>query len=119
MHTNPMVDAWFAAKQPDQEQAMRRVREIILGADERVTESIQWHTPTFECQGKIASFGPDALHVTLLFDRGAEIPGDHPRLEGEGELARTMRFDDLDDVESGREDIEAVIRAWCAARGAS
>ena len=70
-------------------------------------------TPTFEYRGNIASFNPSKRVVSLLFHRGAEIPGDHPRLEGDGRLARTMRFTDLEDVEAGRADLEAVIRAWC------
>jgi hypothetical protein len=45
--------------------------------------------------------------------RGAEIPGEHPRLEGDGKLVRTMRFADVDELEAGRADLEAVIRAWC------
>jgi hypothetical protein len=48
-----------------------------------------------------------------MFHRGAEIPGDHPRLEGEGKLVRTMRFADLDELEAGRTDLEAAVRAWC------
>jgi hypothetical protein len=44
---------------------------------------------------------------------GAEIPGDHPRLEGDGKLVRTMRFADLDELEAGRTDLEAAVRAWC------
>jgi hypothetical protein len=48
-----------------------------------------------------------------MFHRGAEIPGEHPRLEGDGKLVRTMRFADVDELEAGRADLEAVIRAWC------
>lgn len=48
-----------------------------------------------------------------MFHRGSEIPGDHPRLEGDGRLVRTMRFADLDELEAWRGDPEAVIRAWC------
>ena len=36
-----------------------------------------------------------------------------PRLEGDGRLVRTMRFADLDQVEAGRADLEAAVRAWC------
>jgi hypothetical protein len=46
------------------------------------------------------------LPLADRFHCGAEIPGDHPRLEGDGRLARTMRFADV-------EALEAVIRAWC------
>ncbi len=92
---------------------MRRAREIVLGADDRVTESIKWKTPTFAFKGNIASFNPSKNLVSIMFHRGAEIPGDHPRLEGDGKLVRTMRFADLDELEVGRADLEAAVRAWC------
>ena len=95
---------------------LQRAREIILGADERVTESIKWKTPTFAYRGNIVSFNPAKKFVSLLFHRGAEIPGDFPRLEGDGRLARTMRFSDVADVERGADALQAVIRAWVRAR---
>jgi DNA-binding transcriptional ArsR family regulator len=36
---------------------MRRARDIILAADERVIESVKW-TPTFSYKGNIAGFNP-------------------------------------------------------------
>jgi hypothetical protein len=48
-----------------------------------------------------------------MFHRGAEIPGDHPRLEGEGKLGRTMRFADLEELEAGRDELQSAVRAWC------
>jgi hypothetical protein len=113
MNRTPEVDRWLDESGHPLEAAMRRAREIILGADERVTESIKWKTPTFAFEGNIASFNPSKKHVSLLFHRGAEIPGDHPQLEGDGKLVRTMRFADLGEVEAGRADLEAVVRAWC------
>jgi hypothetical protein len=110
---NPEVDAWFVEKQPVQAKAMLRVREIILGADPRIEETIKWSTPTFTYQGNIVSFNPAKKLVSLLFHKGAEIPGNHPRLDGEGDTARVMRFADLAEVEEGRADLEAVVRAWC------
>jgi hypothetical protein len=63
--------------------------------------------------GNIASFNPSTHLLSIMFHRGPEIPGDHPRLEGDGRLVRTLRFADLDQLEAGRADLEAVIRAWC------
>ena len=48
-----------------------------------------------------------------MFHRGSEIPGDHPRLEGDGKLVRTMRFAALDELDAGRDDLAGAIRAWC------
>ena len=53
------------------------------------------------------------LRLSIPFHQGAEIPGEHPRLEGDGRVVRTVRFSHLADLEAGRADLEAVIRAWC------
>jgi len=113
MTASPEVDEWFAARDHPLGDAMQRVRRLILEADPRVTESIKWKTPTFAYRGNIASFNPAKNLVSLLFHRGAEIPGDFPRLEGDGRLARVMRFADLAEVEQGADELQAVIRAWC------
>jgi hypothetical protein len=113
VNRNPDVDRWLDQADRPLEATMRRARDIILGADGRVTESIKWKTPTFAHRGNIASFNPSKHLLSIMFHRGSEIPGDHPRLEGDGRLVRTMRFADLDQLEAGRADLEAVIRAWC------
>jgi hypothetical protein len=112
------VDRWLDETDHPLDPVMRRAREIILGADERVTESIKWKTPTFAYKGNIASFNPSKRVVSIMFHRGAEIPGNHPRLEGDGKLVRTMRFTDLDQLEAGRSELESVVRAWCDSRDA-
>jgi hypothetical protein len=113
MNRNPEVDQWLDQAGHPLEAAMRCARDIILEADGRVTESIKWNTPTFAYCGNIASFNPSKNGISIMFHRGAEIPGEHPRLEGDGRLVRTMRFADLDQLQAGRADLEAVIRAWC------
>ena len=117
MNRNPDVDRWFAEAERPLAPELQRAREIILGADERVTESIKCKTPTFANEGNIVSFNPSKRFVSLMFHRGAEIPGDHPRLEGDGRLTRTMRLADLEALEAGKLELEAVIRAWCDAKG--
>jgi hypothetical protein len=113
MNRSPEVDAWLDAADHPLDATMRRARDIILGADDRVTETIKWKTPTFAFKGNIASFNPSKHVVSVMFHRGAEIPGNHPRLEGDGKLVRTMRFADLEELEAGQADLEAVVRAWC------
>lgn len=116
MSTTHEVDAWFEEYDHPAKDAMLRVREIIL-ADDRMTETIKWKSPTFMYEGNMASFNPRTkAHVSLMFHTGASIPGTHPRLEGGGDTARYMKFTDLDDVEDAREEIEAVVRAWCESR---
>ena len=113
MNRNSEVDRWLDEAGHPLDAMVRRTREIILAADPRVTESIKWKTPTFAYKGNIASFNPSKNLVSIMFHRGAEIPGDHPRLEGDGKLVRTMRFAGPEELEAARADLEAAIRAWC------
>jgi hypothetical protein len=114
---DPAVDRWLDEADHPLDDALRRAREIILGADERVTESIKWKTPTFAYKGNIASFMPAKNLVSIMFHRGAELPGDYPRFEGDGKLVRTMRFASLDELDAGQAELEAAIRAWCESKG--
>lgn len=110
------VDAWFDDYEHPAKDAMLRVREIIL-SDDRMSETIKWKSPTFTFQGNMASFNPRTkAHVSLMFHTGASIPGDHPRLQGGGDAARHMRFDDLSEVEAAADEIRAVTAAWCESR---
>ncbi len=116
-NSNPQVDEWFQELDHPLKGAMIQTRYIILEADERISESIKWSAPTFAFKGNLASLQPKAKKfVSLMFHRGSEIPGDHPDLEGDAALVRTMRFQDEDDVEDHREVLQAVVRAWCDSR---
>ena len=116
MSTSAEVDVWFADYEHPEKEAMLLVREIIL-SDPRMTETIKWKSPTFMYEGNMASFNPRTkAHVSLMFHTGATIPGDHPRLEGGGDTARYMRFEDLADVEAARDEIVSVTAAWCNSR---
>ena len=117
MNTSPEVDSWFEASDSPVKAEMLRVREIVLGADERVEETIKWKQPTFMYKGNIASFNPAKKLVSLMFHQGAKIPGDHPKLEGDGNTSRVMRFADMDAVEAQKGDLEAAVRAWIEMKG--
>jgi hypothetical protein len=45
--TNPAVDAWFAELDHPLKPLMQRVREIILDADPRMSEIVQYGTVQF------------------------------------------------------------------------
>jgi len=111
--SNPEVDAWFAEYENPLKDAMLRVREIIL-EEPRMSESIKWKTPTFSYRGNLASFNPRSkANVSLLFHNGASIPGEHPRLEGGGDVARYMRLADVAEVEEAADDLRRIVAAWC------
>ena len=113
MNRNPEVEQWLQERGHPLDAALRAVRDVVLGSDDRVTESIKWKTPTFEYKGNIASFSPSKQLISLMFHRGAEIPGEHEILEGDARLVRTARFASIDEVDDRRGELETVIQAWC------
>ena len=116
MASNPEVDAWFDEYEHPAKDAMLRVRAIIL-SDPRISETIKWKSPTFMYEGNMASFNPRTkAHVSLMFHTGASIPGAHELLQGGGETARYVRFDDLAAVEAAEAQLLAIVDAWCGSR---
>jgi uncharacterized protein YdeI (YjbR/CyaY-like superfamily) len=116
MARNPEVDAWFDEYEHPAKEAMLAARDIIL-SDERMTETIKWKSPTFTFEGNMASFNPRTKsHVSLMFHTGALIPGEHPMLQGGGETARYMKFEDIDAVKAARGDLIRIVKAWCDSR---
>ena len=119
MNSNSDVDDWMAGYDNPQKDLVQAIREVILGADERIDESIKWSAPTFTYKGNLASFFPKSRkHASLMFHKGATIEGDFPSLAGDGREARTMKFQDADDLAAKRDELVSVVRAWCDQRDA-
>lgn len=108
------VETWFDQLDHPQKETMLAVRNAILRADPRISECIKWSTPTFVFEGDLASLQPRAKQfASLLFHRGAEIPGNHPDLMGSARLVRTMQFDSPGDVRAKATALKAIVKAWC------
>ena len=116
------VDSWFAEKKPASEKTLQRVREVIIGADARMTERVQYGTITFACKDNMASFVQVAKKdVTLMFNRGQLIQDKtkHPHLEGDGPNARFMRFAGVAEVSARAAELRDLTRRWCDLMSAS
>lgn len=114
MNMNPDVDAWLATYDNPMKDVVIAVREVILNADARMTETIKWQAPTFVYKGNLASFFPKSkAHASLMFHKGASLKGDFPNLEGDGKEARTMKFLDLADLKAKETELAAIVVAWC------
>jgi hypothetical protein len=114
MKAGAEVEGWFATKKPPAEAPMRRVREIILSADPRLTEYMKYGSVHFGYEGDFVTFvQADKKNVNLMFHRGARIPGRFPHLEGTHPSARFMRFADIDEVEARADELRKVALAWC------
>jgi hypothetical protein len=109
---DPGVDGWFKGKPA--EAALRRVREIILKADPRMTEYLKYGTIQFGFEGDFANFVQhDKKTVSVMFNRGARIPGRYPHMEGSGPSARFMRFADAKEADARASELGQIARAWC------
>ena len=112
---NREVERWFAELQHPQEDALRRLREIILGADARMTELVQYRTLHFVYEGDLASLVQLAKKpITLMFNVGERIPGRYPHMEGDGPNARFMRFAGISEVDARAAELRKIVVAWCA-----
>jgi hypothetical protein len=94
MKTSPEVERWFAEKEPPTEATMRRVREIILGADRRMTEYVKYGNLGFGYDGDFATFVQAS-------------EGSHPS-------ARFMRFADPAEAKARAAELNKIVAAWGA-----
>jgi hypothetical protein len=112
MPKDPAAERWLSGKPA--EPILRRVREVILGADKRMSEGTKYGTVMFHCGGDFASFVQhNKKNVSLMFNRGGIIPGNYPHMEGEGRAVRFMRFADIAEVNTRRAELSKVVVAWC------
>jgi hypothetical protein len=115
---NPEVEAWFESYDNPQTALVLAVRDVVLDADERVSEAIKWKAPTFVCQGNIASFYPKTKsHVALMFHTGALLPDPSGLLEGEGGTSRVARFTDAADLAAKADALRGLVHAWVTSKG--
>ena len=115
MKSTTEVERWFAEKKHPTEATMREVREIILGADRRMTEYLKYGTLTFGYDG--GDFATmvqvsDKKQTSVMFNRGARIPGKFPHLEGSHPSARFMRFADPAEAKSRTSELGKIVAAW-------
>jgi hypothetical protein len=112
MQKDPAAEKWFAGKPA--EPVLRRVREVILRADKRMSEGTKYGTVMFHCGGDFASFVQhNKKSVSLMFNRGGIIPGKFPHMEGTGRAVRFMRFADVAEVNARAAELGKVVVAWC------
>lgn len=109
------VEAWFAdlANHP-LAPVMRRVREIILGADARVSERVQYGTLGFVYKSGLCSFTEikNRTRVTLMFNAAGQLQGDFPHLEGN--KVKHMYFGSLADADAREAELRSIVAAWIA-----
>jgi hypothetical protein len=108
------VERWFKATKPPSESAMRRVRDVILGADATMRERIQYGvTFSSSSSGDFAAFvryGEPGVNLRLM--RGGRLQGRYPHLEG-GTVKR-MRITDEKEASARAAELKGMVKEWCS-----
>lgn len=113
MKKSAAVERWFADTKPPSEDAIRRLREIILGADPRMTELVKYGSLQFAQDGMFGAIvQPKKPGVNFMLARGGLLQGRYPHLEGEGRAVRFLRFKDKTDVNERAAEVKAIAREW-------
>ncbi|MDN5201908.1 DUF1801 domain-containing protein [Fulvivirgaceae bacterium BMA10] len=113
MNKNSKVDDYLSKKAHPMHAEIERVREIILTVNPEIEETIKWNSPTFMYKGNMASYFMNAKkHVSLMFHKGALIKDNTGLLEGDGKETRVAKFSDMQEIESRKSDLEAVVKEW-------
>jgi hypothetical protein len=108
------AERWFASTRPPSEAALRRVRDIILGADRSMRERIQYGI-TFSStkSGDFAAFVRySEPGVNLRLMRGRRLRGRYPHLEGA--TVKRMRIADATEASARAAELRSMVREWCA-----
>jgi len=108
------VERWFKRTKPPSESAMRRLRDVILGADASMSERVQYGV-TFSSRksGDFAAFVRyTEPGVNLRLMRGGRLQGRYPHLEG-GTVKR-MRITDEKEASARAAELRAMVKEWCS-----
>lgn len=82
MARSPEVDAYMATLEHPMRADVEKLRSAILGADQRVSESIKWNAPSFYIDDHFATFNlhyPDRIQIVL--HAGAKVNPDAQQFE--------------------------------------
>ena len=108
------VERWFASTKLPSEAALRRVRDVILGADPSMRERIQYGI-TFSStkSGDFAAFVRyREPGVNLRLMRGRRLHERYPHLEGA--TVKRMRIADEREASARASELRSMVKEWCA-----
>ena len=102
------------------------LRSIILDAGVTLTENIKWNGPNYcyENEDRITMKIQPPKNIQIIFHRGAKVkaqPGsklvneDFGMLIWKGNDRAIATFNNMLDIENGKENIQKIITAWIAA----
>jgi hypothetical protein len=118
------VNEFMAKLDPDLKAKMESIRDIILGADRRITEGIKWNMPSCYCHEWFATFNRpprEPASVQVIFHRGAKtkLVGDCRYVEDPSGILKWItndrcaaKFDDMKDIKAKKDALREVVAQW-------
>lgn len=106
------TDTWFAALDPAQHEILADLRALILATDDNIEETLKWGQPCYTQNGLFCYLQKAKAHVTIGFQKGAQIVDDANLLEGQGKDMRHLRFSLGSTVP--RDDVQRLVNAALA-----
>ena len=118
------VDAFLAALAHPQDDALRRLRAVVLAADPRIGEGIKWNAPSFHVDGRhfatMQLRRADRLLLVLHLGAGRKALPDGAVADPEGLLTwlgpdrATWSFAGVQDVDARAAALQPLLRQWMA-----
>lgn len=113
MNKTEKVTRFIEALDNPLKNELEEVRNIILGASDKITEDIKWSAPSFAYKDNMATFNPRAKKfVNLTFHKGSLINDTTGLLEGDQKEARVARFYNMEDVAEKKQALEKIVIEW-------
>jgi hypothetical protein len=116
------VNEFLAGLEHPLKAEIEALRALILGADQRITESIKWNAPSFSIQEHFATFNlRPGKPVQVVFHTGAKTRADRKDVEiddpaGLLKWAAQDRcvatFSGMEDVETNQAAFVAIVQQW-------
>lgn len=128
METKPTqsdkVDVYMKALEHPLKEVMQAVREIVKSSSKNVGEEVKWNAPTFFYAGPMKPSDPKKYKrylavsnlfrkefIMLVLPHGAQADDGSGFLEGDyADGRRLVKFYSLDDVDSKKKELQAVIK---------
>lgn len=108
------VDEFMRALEHPFKAEMQAVREIILGANERIAERIKWKVPSFYYHADLAAFHPrnrECVHLVMVFPHGL-VDDPAGLLQGEYDKRRMIYFSDMAQVRADAAALASIANDW-------
>ena len=117
------VEAFLASLDHPFKPEILALREVILGADPRITEGIKWNAPSFQTSEHFATMNLRAKDGVLVILHFGAKKREHPIsraaiadpesvIEWLGDDRASAKFRDLAEIQARRSAFVNVIRQW-------